>query len=415
MTDPFPALYLGPRVPRWQPRTLVDVQAAIDDGTIRESHWLDAKKALNGNAPAKVELARDLASFANDGGLLLVGVSEDKRAGTFSLSPIELAGIAEMVDQVARARCDPPMFVKCHPIADVDDVERGVMVIEIPPSPLAPHMVDCRYHGRSDSTKYNLSDAEVMRLFAVRTARQATTQQLIDAEIARDPILQDKDHETRCYVVATPLASPPDWLTSNLMKNQITELVYESGVVEAGSWWRQIGDNEPRATGRGWHTHGFSYRLPKPAGGSMRKALDVEISDSGSIVVLATGLVLENELRSGTRVKTLWDREAVGLVRSTLSLAGSLGSRFGYAGQWHLAFGLTNLVGTTHSQVINNPFLDDDEFPRYSGERYVEGTVASTGELWNALGSVTQRLAYRLVRALNTAETYATVFADKRE
>lgn len=40
-----------------------DVQAAIDDGTLRERHWLDVKGMVGGSDGAKKDLAQDLASF----------------------------------------------------------------------------------------------------------------------------------------------------------------------------------------------------------------------------------------------------------------------------------------------------------------------------------------------------------------
>ena len=39
-------VYLGPELPRWQPSALTDVQMVIDDGSLRERHWLDVKALL---------------------------------------------------------------------------------------------------------------------------------------------------------------------------------------------------------------------------------------------------------------------------------------------------------------------------------------------------------------------------------
>src|SRR5207248_1368033 len=78
-----PVLYLGPRLSRWQPRTLDDVRTVLHDGLLAEGHWLDAKREIGTSKTSKKELARDLASFANDGGALLIGIAEDKDTGTF--------------------------------------------------------------------------------------------------------------------------------------------------------------------------------------------------------------------------------------------------------------------------------------------------------------------------------------------
>ena len=61
--------------------------------------------------------------------------------------------------------------------------------MEVPPSSLAPRMVDDKYHGRGDTVKRVLSDAEVGRLHAMRRAAQVLTEDLAEHEIARDPFL----------------------------------------------------------------------------------------------------------------------------------------------------------------------------------------------------------------------------------
>jgi hypothetical protein len=51
-------LYLGPALPRWQPRTVEDVQRAIDDGTLRERHWLDVKAEVGTTDGTKRDLRK---------------------------------------------------------------------------------------------------------------------------------------------------------------------------------------------------------------------------------------------------------------------------------------------------------------------------------------------------------------------
>jgi len=131
-------IYLGPTLSRWKPRSIADVQVAIDDGSMRERHWLDAKAEAGGTDSAKKGLAKDLASFANDGGALLIGVPENKAAQTLTIDPVLLDGLSETVDQIARTRCDPPVFVVCHPLTtqpEEDGKARGILLVEVPPSP----------------------------------------------------------------------------------------------------------------------------------------------------------------------------------------------------------------------------------------------------------------------------------------
>ncbi|GHC37769.1 hypothetical protein GCM10010308_65480 [Streptomyces vinaceusdrappus] len=80
------SIYLSSDNPRWMPKTEVDLQDAVDGGLFEESHHLDLKKAPNSKGDNK-ELARDLSSFAVDGGTLIIGVQENKESRTFGLAP----------------------------------------------------------------------------------------------------------------------------------------------------------------------------------------------------------------------------------------------------------------------------------------------------------------------------------------
>jgi hypothetical protein len=163
------------------------VQAALADGTLAEHHWVDVKREIPGGAGDKKETARDLASFANDGGCYLIGGRREQDRRHILPCPIDLAGVAEQVELVARSRCDPPLLVACRPLALDADPERGVLLVEVPPSPLAPHMVDGTYWGHGDKTKHKLSDSVVEQLHAVRRTRLVSAEQLILREIERDP------------------------------------------------------------------------------------------------------------------------------------------------------------------------------------------------------------------------------------
>jgi hypothetical protein len=147
---------------RWLPETPDALRAALDGGVFGEGHVFDVKEKLSPGPSGNRDLAVDVASFAVDGGVIVVGVRENKEMRTFELDPVPLAGLAERVDQVARSRVDPPVQVTCVELVAGDG--HGFLVINVPQSPLAPHMVDGRYRGRGDTTNIVLPDAEVRRL-----------------------------------------------------------------------------------------------------------------------------------------------------------------------------------------------------------------------------------------------------------
>jgi hypothetical protein len=54
--------------PYWYPQSEADIQRAIDDGLLSETHYLDCKRQVGASQGERKETARDLASFAIDGG-----------------------------------------------------------------------------------------------------------------------------------------------------------------------------------------------------------------------------------------------------------------------------------------------------------------------------------------------------------
>ena len=104
--------YLGPDRSWWTPSSWRDIGDAATAGTLDETQRVELKAALPASSkPANLELARDLASLAVDGGLLVIGIEDDKgKAG--AVTGVDLAGVADRVDQVARDRVHPPLVVR---------------------------------------------------------------------------------------------------------------------------------------------------------------------------------------------------------------------------------------------------------------------------------------------------------------
>ncbi|MEV0725874.1 ATP-binding protein [Micromonospora purpureochromogenes] len=401
MTSSLPLpLYLGPQLPRWQPRTAADVQAAIDNGTLTERHWLDVKLTLGGSSHNK-EIACDLASYANDGGALIYGVSEDKASQTLSLAPLDLAGQAERIDEIARSRCDPPLYVACHPLPlDPNDRSCGLLLVEIPPSPASPHMVDGRYYGRGDTTRRKLTDSEVARLHAVRTMRQLTAEQLIEQEIARDPVPLQHRKRSHVYVVARPLATPPDLLTEAIENRALGDMVRGLSNrlgTPASPHWGYLESEEPRAAGWGFRSYRMFGRRPDPdADVQEENIVDLEVGDDGRLILFCGR---GSDFPRGQDQQFVLDAVAALFTRGIAELAGQIGREYGYGGRWMLALGLTNLSGKMTSAALNG---FGGGYVPYSAERYIESTEAVTSELLAQPGAVTHRLIRRLMRGLGT-------------
>lgn len=411
---PLP-LYLGPQLPRWQPRTAADVQTAIDNGTITERHWLDVKLTTGPSTNSNnKEIAADLASFAGDGGAIIYGVAEDKTTNTISLAPFDLAGQAERLDEIARSRCDPPLYIACHPLPqDPDNRNHGLLLVEIPPSPAAPHMVDGRYYGRGDTTKRRLTDGEVARLHAVRTIRHLNAEQLIEHEIARDPVPPTQRQHSHIYVVARPLAAPPDLLTETIERREVGVLVrYIASRLNspASPDWNHLGSGEPRAQGWGLQSRLLPGRRIDPDDERAEKYMvDLEIGDDGSLtLVCGRG----SDYTNPTKDQFILDSVAAVFTRGVVDLAAHIGRDHGYGGRWLLAVGLTDLAGKYTSDALAVARIGSSYVP-FSADRYIESTEAVTSELLAQPGSVTRRLIRRLMRGLATdGRSYQHLLAD---
>ncbi|MFF2411425.1 hypothetical protein [Streptomyces sp. NPDC058092] len=84
---------------------------------------------------------------------------------------------------MARTIPDPPLTILTEEISAAANDGTGYLLVHIPAGPVAPHMVDNRYFGRGDKTKYQMGDAEVVTLHARRRNAEADTLTLLGKEM----------------------------------------------------------------------------------------------------------------------------------------------------------------------------------------------------------------------------------------
>jgi hypothetical protein len=200
------SVYLSPEAPRWAPRDEAALGDAIRQGLLQESHYLDLKREIPAGGSHDKELARDLASFAVDGGTLIVGIEENKQARSLRLTPQPLPGLAERVEAVARMIPDPPLAVLCRPVPSDKDPSLGYLVAHIPPSTVAPHMVDHKYLGRGNKAKQYLSDSEVRRLHEKHRATEVDGLTRLQHQFGRDPVPPGIRDQAHLFLLEEPAA-----------------------------------------------------------------------------------------------------------------------------------------------------------------------------------------------------------------
>lgn len=188
-----------------------DVLAAIEGRVLDESHYLELKREVKPGSSSNNETARDLASFAIDGGSLIIGVGQTGDGGIES-TPQPLSGLPERLEQIAAMAVDPPLTVLTKTIPSEADPTCGYLIVHVPASAEAPHMVDNRYLARGDKTKRYLTDPEVVRLHQRRLTAITDGLRLLDIEFGRDPLAGADRENAHLFVLAEPLSARHDLL-----------------------------------------------------------------------------------------------------------------------------------------------------------------------------------------------------------
>lgn len=395
-------------VPAWLPHTEAELQAALDHGLLQEGHSLDLKERLDTGPKAAKSLAIDLAAFAVDGGCLYVGVRQHEKTATgpLSLAPIDLRGQADRVGQVARGGLiDEPLDVRCREIPCERGGGDGYLVIIIPPSPAAPHMVDGRYRGRGDAVNIVLSDAEVRRIHERQHATMVGAEALLRAELGRDPTPAAQRQNAHLFLLAHPATARPDQLVEAIQRAQRpprawldAELLAPLRRLPAPPAEPSLGSaiqHSRRAGGWAYHPHEIDQgRIVHP---EAREAylLDLEIGEDGSLRLFCARAT--DTPRDGS--KLAFEGLIAGLTAQVVAGAGIIAAKTHYFGRWSFGLAITNLRGATSAAArADSRWIDHPT--RFSEDGYLRVTQASAERLTVDAAAVVAELFEPLNRAL---------------
>ncbi len=174
---------------------------------LEESEYLDFKKAVSTERP---ELARDVCSFANrGGGVLLFGVDETGGRAV-AVTPLALEQ-RDSLQQSLNTLVQPAVpGLRWHTLADSPNGTTGLILLEIPPSPLRPHAVvhkrqPIEYWLRLGDRKERMGEAEVERAYRERVSSLLATEEALGRAAEKATVA----HELGClWLAATPLHWP---------------------------------------------------------------------------------------------------------------------------------------------------------------------------------------------------------------
>jgi predicted HTH transcriptional regulator len=136
----------------WRPRSYADVLAAV--GALEEAPDL---VLLGDLAVNPKDLAKDAAAMSIDGGVIVIGVDETNGVAS-NATPIPLKGAPEKLAQVITSRVRPPLHFEIESLTKNQGDPDGFLVLEVPPSPWAPHMVENRFPARAGTTTRYLEE-----------------------------------------------------------------------------------------------------------------------------------------------------------------------------------------------------------------------------------------------------------------
>ncbi len=381
----------------WEPATADEVARAAARGLLQEGHHLDIKRELAGGSSQNKEAAKDMASFAVDGGLLIYGV--DESTAPPSATPIPLSGLPERLEQIALTAVTEPLFVRTLVLPTATDPSQGSVVVVVPPSGRAPHMVDGRYYGRGDKTKIVLSDAQVSAMHELRVMREQVTQGLAHADLQDSPV---PSNDGVVALVARPLAAHAPLLeqfsTSRNWQRQSLDLLMRVASTEA-----PYSPNLRYATTAARQPHGIrlshglnAARQVSVEGGeeqNRRRVVELRLDEDGTLHLLSARAVDVDRGRSLVLEKLI-----VGNTRHLVALCREVAALTGYQGGWHLSMAIDGLHGGVSCDLTDRYM---DSFT-YSEAGYQRATTASAEELRAAPDGVVARLVGPLLRALGS-------------
>jgi hypothetical protein len=393
-----------------------ELRSMVAHGLLDEGHSVELKRQLPPGKAANVELAKDLCQFTIDGGVLIIGVDEGDGKTPPSLTPVDLAGLPERIEQVAATRIDEPLRVRIRTIRTAGQPDKGYVLVIVSPTQSKIHKVDGRYWARGERTRYVLSDAEVRRYHQLVSQGQRDAASLLDVEVRRDPAaavgLQAHAH---LFAIAQPVGADPDLLdrvVGGAGPRGWRQFLY--GEVLDGAAARpltnpwspdlpEIGDPSRRA--RGWALRssrmgpGRTVEVPDPLLHNNvnveKRLLDLEVNEDGGLRLFCGRA--SDTLRDD--VECVIEGLVIGLTKRLVLVAGTIAATTDWLGSWDFGIAVTGLRGLVSLRLVQHgqdwlaaPFSEEEyrETVRATYERVVkdpDGIVTDlTGRLNRALG-----------------------------
>lgn len=382
----------------WTPDNIGAFESAVKEGALDERHDFDAKRELPGS---NKELAKDIAAMTTDGGMLVYGVAEDENDQPRVLSPIDLNGVTQRIDQVAQHSISGNPHIEFQELRRDGDEGRGYLLVRIPASPEAPHQVtvgdDRRFYGRSATGNRRLSETEIARLYERRRSqavdREAILGEVIAASGAAKP---ESGVEGFLHAFAYP-AVPDDALWDTAVAASQGEQPLLQALREAIMSVRSPWGGTSLSSGANWRRRGAdkwsfdsaaNYETPPP----LRKIARADLSMDGRCALFYGGAA---DQRGDNFI--VYERGIVLTLAQFLAAVATLYERGGVHGPVDVGTAVVGIQGAISSFLVND--LMNIPTP-YAEDVAIRHLRCQASELQDDLTAITRSLTGRLVRAL---------------
>lgn len=348
-----------------------------------ESHTLDYKQTIKIETRRdKLELAKDVSSFANEGGgIILYGVPEADGGEAPLPKPLEDCGMTipaklpETVENILVETIDPPLPEHHIRVVSLrDDPNGSGLFVYHPASWNRPHMTlydDGRYYRRGSFRAVMMKEREVERLYAMRRAAvQATHEFFASSDFG--PLPEDAP--------AIRVAICPRFML--VRREAMRELTF----VE----WLE--GNPPGGRRGGWGPFLDGWRFVAYANGPINgRQFDVRLFHSGAVSSTASmlDLIADGKVRLRA-VEQFLNKYALDVGDKAFEL-------LRIAGPVTIRVPLFNAEGLTADDI--DPWRAGPDGPSALSSHVVFDEEASASELRFERGAVVHRLQDRFASA----------------
>jgi hypothetical protein len=389
----------------WIPKTEQEIIEVVGSGSLEETISFDAKREVGKNS----DLAKDVSAMANSaGGAIVFGIDEDENGRPTILAPVELSGLRERIDSIVRTSISEVPFTTITSIATETDKSKGYVIVLVPPSERAPHMViakgDRRYYGRGETGNYMLSEPEVTRLYERRVESRAAVAPLLEQAIT-EALTSAYEGYAHLHIVARPVLVGDNLITravgndngelpekeahsrllNELVGAAMQDDIYKHSYVpdfSQGTWTLR--------------PDGYINKMSQYVDGNYKTpSLFVRVNFDGSGALFCSRAAEPKE-DGGVESKWFIPQIVAGNTTRFLALLGQLYEKAEYFSMVNIAIAVTNLRGS-----VSSSFFNRTQPSRFEENDFRKEIRTSSAELREKPREVAAKLVMPLIDAIS--------------